>query len=41
MRPEVLYLRDIIEAAEAIACFIAGIPRKEFMKDELRQAGVL
>ena len=41
MRPEVLYLRDIVEAAEAIDRFIAGTRRKEFMKDELRQAGVL
>ena len=30
-----------MEAAEAIGRFIAGIPRKDFMKDELRQAGVL
>ena len=41
MRPDVLYLRDIMEAAEAIGRFIAGIGRKKFMKDELRQAGVL
>ena len=41
MRPEVLYLRDILEAAEAIGRFIAGVERQEFMKDELRQAGVL
>ena len=41
MRPEVLYLKDIVEAAEAIGRFIAGVPRRDFMKDELRQAGVL
>ena len=41
MRPDVLYLRDIIEAAEAIGRFIAGIGREKFVKDELRQAGVL
>lgn len=41
MRPEVLYLQDIVEAAEAIGRFIAGVRRRDFMKDELRQAGVL
>ena len=41
MRPEVLYLQDIIEAAEAIGRFVAGVPRRDFMKDELRQSGVL
>jgi uncharacterized protein with HEPN domain len=41
MRPDILYLRDIIEAAEAIGRFIADTERKEFMNDELRQAGVL
>jgi uncharacterized protein with HEPN domain len=41
MRPEVLYLQDIVEAAEAIGRFIAGVRRSEFMRDELRQAGVL
>ncbi|MBN1812743.1 MAG: DUF86 domain-containing protein [Anaerolineae bacterium] len=41
MRPDVLYLRDIIEAAEAIGRFIAGMGREKFVKDELRQAGVL
>jgi len=41
MRPEVLYLYDIVQAAEAIGRFVSGIRRGEFMKDELRQAGVL
>ena len=41
MRPDVLYLRDIVEAAEAIGRFITGISRKDSMEDELRQAGVL
>ena len=41
MRPDILYLRDIVEAAEAIGRFIAGVSRTDFMKDELRQAGVL
>jgi uncharacterized protein with HEPN domain len=41
MRPEALYLRDIVEAAEAIGRFIAGVRRKDFVKDELRQSGVL
>jgi uncharacterized protein with HEPN domain len=41
MRPDVLYLRDIMEAAEAIGRFIAGSGREKFVEDELRQAGVL
>jgi uncharacterized protein with HEPN domain len=41
MRPEVLYLQDIVEAAEAIERFIAGVSRRDFVTDELRQAGVL
>jgi len=41
MRPEVLYLQDIVEAAEAIGRFVACVRRRDFMKDELRQAGVL
>jgi uncharacterized protein with HEPN domain len=38
MRPEVLYLQDIVEATEAIGRFIAGVRRKDFVKDELRQS---
>lgn len=41
MRPEVLYLQDIVQATEAIGRFVAGVRRNDFMKDELRQSGVL
>jgi uncharacterized protein with HEPN domain len=41
MRRDELYLRDIIDAATAIARFIKDVPRDEFMQDELRQSGVL
>ena len=41
MRPEVLYLQDIMQAAEAIGRFVAGIRRRESMRGELRQADVL
>jgi len=41
MRPEVLYLQDIMQAAEAIGRFMAGVRREDFMVDELRQSGVL
>lgn len=41
MRAPELYLRDIIEAAEAIERFIAGLNKSEFKQDELRQSAVL
>lgn len=40
MRPEILYLTDIVDAAEAIARFLTGVEREAFLKDELRQSGV-
>jgi uncharacterized protein with HEPN domain len=40
MRPEILYLTDIVEAADAIARFLADIEREDFLKDELRQSAV-
>jgi uncharacterized protein with HEPN domain len=40
MRPEILYLTDIVEAAGAIARFLAGIEHEAFLKDELRQSAV-
>jgi len=40
MRPEILYLTDIIEAAGAIERFLIGIERDEFLQDELRQSAV-
>lgn len=41
MRPEVLYLTDIVEAADTIQRFIEGVERDVFFADELRQSGVL
>lgn len=41
MRRDELYLRDIVDAATAIARFIKDVSRDEFMRDELRQSGVL
>jgi len=41
MRPEVLYLTDILQAADAVQRFIAGVRRGVFLKDELRQSAVL
>lgn len=41
MRPEKLYLLDIIEAAEAISRFCAHVSEDEFLQDELRQSAVL
>lgn len=41
MRPEELYLTDIVEAADAVQRFIEGIQREDFFDDELRQSAVL
>ena len=41
IRPEKLYLVDILEAADAIQRFIEPIDEGEFLNDELRQNGVL
>lgn len=41
MRPEKLYLVDIVEAAEAIDRFLAGIDSEEFEIDDLRQSAIL
>lgn len=41
MRPEKLYLLDIIEAAGAIAEFVAGLDEDDFQADALRQSAVL
>jgi uncharacterized protein with HEPN domain len=41
MRPEVLYLVDIVEAADAIARFLADASRHSFLNDEMRQSAVL
>ena len=41
MRPESLYLTDIVEAADAIRRFVEGVGREQFFLDELRQSAVL
>ena len=41
MRPEALYLTDIVEAADAVQRFIEGIQREDFNGDEMRQSAVL
>ncbi|WP_299645271.1 DUF86 domain-containing protein [uncultured Chloroflexus sp.] len=41
MRPERLYLTDMVEAADAIERFLRGISSADFMQDELRQSAVL
>lgn len=41
MRPEELYLSDIVEAADAIQRFISGVEIYDFLNDELRQSAVL
>ena len=41
MRPEKLYLLDIVEAAEAIGRFCLPVGEDQFLQDELRQSAVL
>ena len=41
MRPEHLYLLDIIESADAIDRFCSSVDENEFLQDELRQSAVL
>lgn len=41
MRPEELYLTDMVDAADAIGRFLDGISREDVMRDELRQSAVL
>jgi len=41
MRPEKLYLLDMMEACEAIQRFIEPVDQSGFLNDELRQSGVL
>jgi uncharacterized protein with HEPN domain len=41
MRSEKLYLADMLEAADDIARFLAGMKRDVFMRDELRQSAIL
>jgi len=41
MRPERLYLTDILEASENVALHISGKPRDEFLADRTVRAAVL
>jgi uncharacterized protein with HEPN domain len=41
MRPEVLYLTDVVEAADAIRRFLVEVPRETFLNDEILQSAVL
>ena len=41
MRPEKLYLTDIVEAAEAIGRFCGGVSIEALLDDEMRQAAIL
>lgn len=41
MRSEEQYLTDIVEAADAVARFLADVEREEFLGDELRQSAVM
>ncbi len=41
MRPERLYLADILDAADSIDRFLIGVDREAFRHDDLRQSAVL
>jgi uncharacterized protein with HEPN domain len=41
MRPERLYLNDIVESADAVARFVAGKTRESFEGDDLFRSAVL
>ena len=41
MRRDAEYLRDILEASDAVKRFLAGVDRTEFERDELRQGAVV
>ncbi len=41
MRREELFLADIVEAADAIPRYLAGVDREAFVKDEVRRDAVL
>ena len=41
MRPEKLYLTDIVEAADAVGRFCGGISIEDLLDDEMRQAAIL
>lgn len=41
MRPERLYLVDIVEAADAVTGFLAGVSKDAFVQDDLLRSAVL
>jgi len=41
MRREQLYLLDIVEAADAVGRFVAGVTQERFLEDEQLQSSVL
>ena len=41
MRPEALYLTDIVERQTPLSALLRGIQREDFFGDELRQSAVL
>ena len=41
MRREELYLRDIVEAADAVRSFLEGVEQGRFEKDDLTRSAVL
>ena len=41
MRPEQLYLQDIVEAASSIGRFLEGVAKHRFMTDDLVSSAVL
>ena len=41
MRPDRLYLQDIVEAGAAVRRFVDGVGRERFLNDDLRQSAVL
>ncbi len=41
MRRDKLYLADIVEAADAVATFLAGAERDRFLQDDLLRSAVL
>jgi uncharacterized protein with HEPN domain len=41
MRPEELYLTDIIEACKAIEVFCEGVPFDQFSNDDMRRSAVM
>ncbi len=41
MRSDALYIADILDAIEAIECFVNGFDEARFLTDELVQSAVL